>query len=414
MFDLKSLLKTQMIHYAIKCRIYPMDDQKVFFKKQFGCCRFIYNYLLIRMEKAYKRRKEPTSIYQAKKFISPLKATTRYSFLKDVNSQSLQASVFNLGHAREKFFKSNGGYPRLKKKAGKQSFEVPQNFLLKQSKRKNNFLLIPKMKSGIKIKIHREIKGIVRHLVISIEPDGKYYASLNCLREEYCVILFDPKKEEQTTANDLGFADLLVNEYGVKIKVPRFLRKSEGQLTKAQRNHSNKKKDSANKEKARLKVAKIHSKIRNKRKDFTHKQSNKLVNENQVLYFETLNIKGMMQNHCLAKSASYAMLGEFVRQVKYKARWRNKIVIQIGRFEPSSKLCSNCGTKNDKLKLHHRVWRCKTCNVLHDRDINAAKNIKKIGQGMPEYTPVERSASICLLERRQISWLAMKEAGSES
>jgi len=161
-----------------------------------------------------------------------------------------------------------------------------------------------------------------------------------------------------------------------------------------------------------LKVARVHSKIKNKRKDFTHKQSNEIVNKNQVIYFETLNLKGMMQNRCLAKSVADAMHGEFIRQCKYKAMWREKQVIQIGRFEPSSKLCSNCQTKNNDLKLHHRMWKCKKCGVLHDRDINAAKNIKKIGQGMSEFTPVERLTAGCLLKRWQLSWLDMKEAGS--
>ena len=133
MFNLESLLSKQVINYAIKSRIYPTEDQKVFLKKQFGCCRFIYNYLLIRSEKAYRRRNESISTYEAKKFISPLKNTSRYSFLKDVNSQSLQASALNLGKARDRFFKKDGGYPKLKKKCGRQSFEVPQNFVVKKS-----------------------------------------------------------------------------------------------------------------------------------------------------------------------------------------------------------------------------------------------------------------------------------------
>jgi putative transposase len=278
----------------------------------------------------------------------------------------------------------------------------------------NNFLIIPKLQSALKIKVHREICGVTKHVVISMEPDGKYYASLNCCREEYCVTVCNQGEAKGSAGHDLGVVDLYVKEDGERVKVPRFLRKLESKLSKTQRSHSNKKKGSSNKEKARLKVARVHSKIKNQRKDFTHKQSNKIVNENQVIYFETLNIKGMVRNHRLAKSIIDAMLGELVRQVKYKAKWRQKEFIQIGRFEPSSKLCNVCGTKNNELKLHHRIWKCKICHTSHDRDINAAINIKKIGQGMSKLTPVERSTAGCFLMRWQPSWLNMKEAGSGS
>ena len=380
MGDKKGSVGKQTIHGACKFRLYPTEDQKTFFKKQFGCCRFVYNYLLIRMQKAYNRRKESISNGKAKKFISVLKKTRRFEFLKEVNSQSLQSTAINLGKARKKFFDKEGGYPKLKKKNGRQSFEVPQNFLLKKTKRGKYYLIISKLKSSIKIKVHREIPGEIRHIVISMDPDGRYYASINYREKKDIIISSDTDKSEKTAGYDLGVGDLYVDDEGKKTEAPRYYRKAEKKLSKEQRKHSRKKKGSKNKEKARLKVAKTHSKIKNKRRDFIHKQSNKIVNKNQVIYFETLNVKGMMRNHCLAKSVVDAMLGELIRQVKYKARWRNKKLIQIGRFEPSSKLCSNCGFKNNDLKLHHRVWKCKECGTLHDRDVNAAKNIKKIGQ----------------------------------
>ena len=412
MSGLEGLLVKRMRHYAIKCRIYPTDVQESFFKKQFGCCRFVYNYLLIRTEKAYKRRKESISTYEAKGFISPLKKTTRYSFLKEVNSQSLQASALNLGKARIRFFKKEGGYPKLKRKGGRQSCEIPQNFLLKKSSNGNWFLIIPKLKSAIKIKLHRSIRGQIKHIVISMDPDGRYYASLNCCVEEYLVKQSGREEQENRTGYDLGVRDLYVSDDGEKKEAPRFLRKSEKRLSRAKRSHSKKKKGGSNGEKSRLRIARVHSKIQRQRKDFIHKQSNKIVNKNQVIYFETLNIKGMMRNHCLAKSVADAMLGELKRQVKYKAEWRGKQFIQIGMYEPSSKLCSNCGTKNNELKLHHRIWKCNVCHTSHDRDINAAINIKKIGQGMSELTPVKRTTAGCLLARWQSSWL--NEAGSGS
>jgi putative transposase len=408
------MLKRQAIKSARKFRIYPTEEQKEFFAKHFGCCRFIYNHLLIRTEKAYKRRKESISTYSAKKLISPLKKTNRYNFLKEVNSQSLQASALNLGKARDKFFGGKGGYPRLKKKGGRQSFEVPQNFLLRKSKKGSNYLLIPKLRSAIKIKVHRDIPSGLKHVVMSMEPDGKYYASVNYCKEEYCVTVYDSEKEGKNTGFDLGLINLYKDNNGNEEKVPRFLRKAEQKIAKDQRNMARKKKGSNNREKARLKLAKTHSKVKHQKNDFTHKQSNKIVNENQVVYFETLNVKGMMQNHCLAKSVADAILGEFIRQVRYKCEWRRKTFVQIGRFEPSSKLCNCCWTKNNELKLQHRTWRCKECGALHDRDINAAKNIKKIGQGLSKFTPVKSETSVSLLERWCTSLLVLKKAGSGS
>jgi putative transposase len=414
MFDLKGLLEKQTIHYAVKCRIYPTEEQKTFFKKQFGCCRFVYNTVLDWMNFYYGLMKKSMSIESAKKLLPFLKQSAELSFLKEVNSQSLQASVLNLGHSYSKLFAGNGGKPRFKKKVGRQCFEIPQHFLLKKSKRGNNFLLIPKIKSGIKIKVHRRVVGEVRHLHISMDPDGKYYSSLNCRKESYCVRIADSDMVWQTVGNDLGFLRLRVDDYGNEIEAPKFYRKVEQKLAREQRKNARKKFGSKNRAKSSLKVAVVHSKIKNRRKDFIHKQSNEIVDKNQVIYFETLNLKGMMQNRCLAKSVADAMHGEFIRQCKYKAVWRGKHVVQIGRFEPSSKLCSNCQSKNNDLKLHHRIWKCKVCGVLHDRDINAAKNIKRIGQEMSEFTPVERSTAGCYLVRWQPSWLNMKEAGSGS
>ncbi len=409
MKELKDLLKEQVIRGACKFRIYPSDEQKQFFEKHFGCCRFIFNHVLIRTKKAYERRKKFISTLVIKKCISVLKKTNRYEFLKKVNSQSLQASVLNFGKARDKFLNGDGGRPRLKKKVGRQSFEIPQHFLLKESSRGNSYLIIPKLDSIIKVKVHRKVPGMMKHVVVSREIDGRYYASVNYIRKEYCVTI---DKQDRETGFDLGLINLYKDNDGNEEKVPRFYRKAEKEIKKAQKNVSRKKKRGNNREKARLKLAKIHSRVKNQRKDFLHKQSNKIVNENQVIYFETLSIKNMMKNHCLAKSVTDAMLSEFKRQVKYKCKWRNKIFIQIGRFEPSSKLCSNCGTINVNLRLHHRTWVCNVCHASHDRDVNAAINIKKIGQDMSKLTPVQRSTNGYLLTRGHLSWLV--EAGSGS
>lgn len=408
MFNLKELLLTQVIHSAYKFRIYPTEEQKMFLHKQFGCCRLVYNFSLNYSEKIYSQEKRTASIYkEIKPLLSIMKQTKEYVFLKEVNSQSLQSSVLCFGKARDNFLKCKGGKPKFKKKNGRQSFEVPQNFLLQMSKRGNCFLVIPKLKTSLKIKVHRPIRGDQRHLHVSMDPDGRYYASINCVHEEYCVSLV---KDYNTIGLDLGLPHLFTSDNGLKQEALKPLKKSEKKLKKACRKLSNKSRGGKNRQKARLQVAKKHSKVARQRKDFIHKQSNKIVNENQVIYLETLHIKGMMQNHCLSKSVSDSMLGEFVRQCKYKSKWRGREFVQIGRFEPSSKRCSTCGTQNDTLKLQHRKWTCNVCGALHDRDINAAKNIKKIGQGMSKFTPVERLTSVCSLMRWQTSWL--KETGS--
>jgi len=415
MLDLESILGKQTIHYACKFRIYPTEKQKAFFKNQFGCCRFVYNHFLDYAEKVYKKEKRSVSIYkEVKPLLSIMKQTNEYGFLKEVNSQSLQQSVLNLGKARSRFFDDEGGKPRFKRKVGRQSFEIPQHFLLKKSKGGNYFLFIPKLKQykdldgRIKIKVHRQIRGDIRHVTIIREADGRYYASLNCRLEEYCVRVIDPKKGWKTTGYDFGVVDLLVGSDGTRRKAPRSLRKSEKKVKTRQRKHSKKKKGSNNKEKSRIELARCHTDVKNQRKDCLHQTSNEVVNENQVLYFETLCPKNMMKNRRFAKSLSDASPGEILRQAKYKSNWRNKKVVQIGRFVPSSKLCSTCGAKNNELKLHHRVWTCKECGVLHDRDINAAINIKKIGQDMSKSTPVERTTNGCLLARGQTSWLMAK------
>ncbi len=404
-------LKQKKIHYALKCRVYPTEDQKVFLKKQFGCCRLVYNLTLDWMNFYHGVTKKSISIMNAKKLLSFLKGCSQYSFLKEMNSQSLQASVLNLGKGFDRFFDGKGGKPKFKKKGGRECFEVPQNFLLKKSKRNNDFLLVPKLRSSIKIKLYKDIvTDDVSRIHISIDPSGKYYASLNCERDLYCVNVVSSKYKD--TGYDLGVSDFLIGSDGSKKEAPKLLRKSEGRLKQKSRELSSKKKGSKNAKKARMRLAKYHARIRNQRKNFHHKLSSKIVDENQVLYFETLSPKNMMKNRCLSKSFADAGWTAFLTKVKYKANWQCKEVIQIGRFEPSSKMCSSCGALNKDLKLHHRLWRCKACNSLHDRDINAAKNIKKIGQRMSKLTPVERITNAYLPKRGFVSWLV--EAGSVS
>ena len=385
------------IEIGYKFRIYPTEEQKAFFEKHFGCVRFIYNYLLnLRME-AYKKDKTNISGYEAKKYIAKLKKQKGYRWLSEVNSQSLQEAAIDLSKAYKRFFKKLAAYPGFKKKTSGQKFKIPQHFYLTEK----GYLKVPKLKSGIKVNVHRKIEGPINHITISKTPAGKYFASFNCTAAKNRVF----KKKDSKTDKigiDLGIRSFIVTDKGEKIKAPAFLRLLERRLKTSQKALSRKKKYSANYCKQRKKIATVHEKISNQRLDFLHKLSFKITDENQIIYLEDLNVKGMIKNRHLSKSISDAGWGELTRQLKYKSKWRDKELIQIGRFEASSKICNVCGYKNENLKLHQRKWLCPGCRTLHDRDINAAKNILKLGQDMSKVKPVEKSTAVFSLKRRQV------------
>ncbi|MCA1785251.1 MAG: transposase, partial [Desulfobacteraceae bacterium] len=272
-------------------------------------------------------------------------------------------------------------YPQFKKKHNRQSFTVPQHFKTRISKNGNFLLNIPKIKSDIKVNAHREIPGKIESLVISKVPSGKYFVSFKCQIDKTEL----PGKKNipfKEIGVDLGVKDTIVTSDGAKVSNKRHLEQSLRQLKRQSRRLSKKKKGSNNREKQRLIIARLHEKISNQRKDFLHKQSFHLVNENQVIYMEDLDVKGMMGNKRLARHIAGAGMGELSRQIKYKAGWRNRQVHQIGRFDPSSKMCSTkgCTYINSDLKLLDRAWVCLECGTVHDRDINAALNILQIGQ----------------------------------
>ena len=393
--------------WSCKFRIYPTKEQEIFLAKQFGGVRFIYNYLLSRSNEVYEKEKRTIHINDLKKEIPLLKEDK--SWLKEINSQSLQEATLNLGKARERFLKKKGGRPRFKKKDAKQSCTMPQHFFIKKSKRDNQFLYIPKLKSGIKIKINRELVGESKRAVITKTYTGKYFTSITCdVKKEDISKSKNSREASSEIGIDLGVTSFITTSNGEKILYPRFMKTSLKKVARGSRSLLRKKKGSNNRKKAKLKLAKIHEKIVNKRNAFIHETSFALINENQVIYAEDLHVKGMMRNHCLARAIADTAMGEFVRQVKYKAEWRDRKFIQIGRFEPSSKMCSTCKTINKELKLQHRTWQCQACGKVHDRDVNAAINILKIGQKMslgkdkPEVKPVERSTKVFSNKKKQV------------
>lgn len=367
-------------NYTYKYRIYPTEEQKVIFSKHFGCCRFVYNYFLNREKEFYLNNKEDIEAKRIKghntafdnlKILTQMKKQDEFSWLKEVGSHSLCIALKNLEIAYNNFFKKRAKFPKFKKKSYHQSYNIDNLTLYI----KNGRIYIPKIKDGVKIVEHRPLEGKILNGTISKTADEKYFISITVEKEIKTLSIDDTK----SVGIDLGIKDFITISNGDKVANPHFKKKEVKKLKKLQRVLSHKKKDSRRREKCRIKLVRKHSKIVNKKNDFLHKLSSKLINENQVICLEDLNVKGMVKNHCLAESISECSWYEFVRQLGYKAKWYGRTVVKIDRFFPSSKTCSNCGFIKETLNLSERKWICPKCGSELDRDINAAKNILKQG-----------------------------------
>ena len=347
---------------AYKYRLHPNDLQKELIAKHVGSSRFVYNLALETKTTAYLGSKIILSRYDLQKQLPDLKKEC--TWLKEVNSQSLQESLLNLDVAYLKFFKG-AGFPKFKKKSSGGSFSIPQNVIVE-----NNLLIIPKFKEGINIVLHREIKGIIKNATISVTPTGKYFASILVDTHEEKPIKADVN-ENTTIGIDLGIKDFAITSNGEVFENPKHLRKAQSKLKYTQRKYSKNKGKRTKKH-----LALLHEKVVNRRKDFLHKTSTKLIRENQTIAIEDLAVSNMVKNRSLAQSINDVSWSTFVSMLEYKADWYGKNILKIGRFKPSSKTCSNCGNINKELTLKDRIWTCKGCNSVLDRDVNAAINIK--------------------------------------
>jgi putative transposase len=354
-----------MMLKTFKYRLNPNEEQIVLLNKHIGACRFIYNLALETKQIAYAGNKHNLSCFELHAQLKDLKEEC--SWLKELNSQSLQQAITNLDRAYTAFFKGQNSFPNFKKKSNGGSFNIPQRVIVENGK-----LVIPKFtkKNGIDIILHRKLKGEIRQATISRTPTGKYFAS----------ILFETGeqnktkskiKEETTVGIDLGIKDFAITSNGEIFPNPKYLRKAQGKLKYVQSKYSKNKG-----KKTKQKLARLHEKVTNKRKDFLHKVSTKLVRENQTICLENLNVSGMIKNHNLAQAISDVSWSTFLSILEYKTEWYGTNILRIGRFEPSSKTCSNCGNINKELTLKDREWKCIKCNIKHDRDVNAAINIK--------------------------------------
>lgn len=361
----------QVIHKGYKFRLYPNDKQKEYFAKCFGCARFIYNKMLTDKIEYYQKTGEVLVTY-------PSNYKDEFPFLKEVDSNILAQEYLHLDRAYKNFFRNkNFGSPKFKsKKNNYRAFNtINQNNLIQIID--NKYLKLPKSKNFglIKVKISQPIRGTIKTVTISQVPSGKYYISMNV------AIWYQSLPSRGSSIGlDLGTKDLVITSNGDKFDNIRTLETHQAKLAKLQGQLAHKQKGSRNYEKARIKLAREYERIANIRKDYLHKISHKIVSENQAIFSEYLNVKGLMKNHRQAKSIGDASWYEFTRQLEYKSAWNGRIYHKVDRFFPSSQLCSSCGFKYEAVKTKNlREWRCPNCGAYHDRDINAAVNILNRG-----------------------------------
>jgi putative transposase len=366
---------------AVKVRLCPTESQKQHLAQAFGCVRWVWNQSLVTMSQTYKETGKGVSALTMKKQLPVWKK--EYEWLKTCYSQCLQQSVLNLSQAFINFFDGRAKYPTFKNRHGRQSLQYPQNVKVMS----DNEIKFPGLLGTVKAKIHRDITGELKSVTLSKMPDGRYYASLLV---EDSRVQPDTSSDSEALASlrasgkaigiDLGLIDFAVTSDGSKYQNPKHLSKNESNLKRKQRKLCRKKdKATGKRRKAKLAVAKVHSKISRIREDFLHKLSRKIVNENQVIVVENLAVKNMVKNHNLAKSISDAGWGMFCTMLKYKAESEGKVYLEIDRFFPSTHLCAETLLQIPKMDLSVRMFDCPHCGNRHDRDINAAINIKNEG-----------------------------------
>ncbi len=357
---------------AYKYRFYPTDEQACNLAQTFGCCRFVYNWALATRKHVYFEHKKNLSTNKLSAALTELKKQEGTAWLAEVSSVPLQQSLRHLDKAYKNFFAGRAEYPVFKSKHKEQGATYVGDAFTWDGEH----LRLAKQKEPLNIIWSRPLPEGVRLSSVTITKDraGRYFVSI--LVEEGIGTL---PMINKAVGIDLGLKSLLITSDGETIPNHRHYARNEKKLARLQRRHAKKKKGSKNREKARKKVARLHAKIADTRRDFQHKVSTKLIRENQVICLETLNVKGMMQNHNLAKSISDVGWGALIRQLEYKAQWYGRTIIKIDRWFPSSKMCYDCGYILESLTLDVREWTCPECHVCHDRDINAAENILAAG-----------------------------------
>ena len=364
---------------SYKFRIYPTEEQKIFFAKTFGCVRKVYNLMLNDRKKAYEEVKNDPS--KKMTFPTPAKYKKEFPFLKEVDSLALANAQLHLDKAYKNFFRDKSvGFPRFKSKKNPVQSYTTNNQKGTIALIDSKFIKIPKLKSLVRIKLHRQPKGMIKSATISRHSSGKYYISLLCKEE-----ISELPKTNSAIGIDLGITDFAILSDGQKIDNHKFTSKMEKKLKREQRKLSRrallaKQKginlfEAKNYQKQKRKVARLHEKVMNQRTDFLNKLSTEIIKNHDIICIEDLNVKGMLRNHKLARSISDVSWSSFVAKLQYKADWYGREILKVDQWFPSSQICSECGHKDGKKSLDIREWTCPICHTHHDRDINASINI---------------------------------------
>ena len=353
-----------IIRKAFRYRLYPTAEQEQALAVQYGHARFVWNWALALRMQAYQETGKGIRYYELKRRATALKYRPETEWLRDADSQVLQAKIEDLEKAYKNFFARRAKFPRFKSKRDEQSIRYPQRFRFHE-----NFTYLPKV-GWVKTKFHRPLEGRPKNVTVSKTKTGKYFVSVQC---EVSVVERPARGGE--IGIDLGIQSFLATSEGWKREHPRHLQRAEKRVKRLQRHVSRRVKASAGREKARRLLARQHEKIANQRKDFLHKLSAELVGGYGLIGMEDLNVRGMVRNRRLAKAISTTGWGIFRCMLEYKGGWYGSTVHPVDRFFPSSKTCSQCGSVVAELPLSVRDWQCPACGASHDRDINAAINI---------------------------------------
>jgi len=349
-------------------RFTPTREQAELLAKTFGCVRFVYNHILDWRSKEYTNNQTKINYNQSSKKLTDLKK--QYEWLKEVSSVPLQQVLRNQDKAFSNFFAKRAKYPNFKKRNNHQSFRLVNTAY----RIIDNKIYLAKCDKPLNIKLHRKYKGDVTSVTISKDCANRYFMSLCCEHD-----IEHLPKNDKNIGLDLGLTHFVATSDNTKVKAPKATIKYQKKLARLSKRLSKKQKGSNNRNKARLKVAKLHNKIKDTRKDFLHKLSTKIVSENQVIAIEDLNTAGLIRNRKLSKHIADASWGEFTRQLEYKSLWYGRNLIKVSRWLPSSQICSHCGHRDGKKALNIRLWTCSSCNTELDRDISASKVILKAG-----------------------------------
>ncbi len=365
-------METTTRHRVYRFRAEPTPAQDEGFRRYAGARRFVWNWALQQCRAHYQETGKGLSRIAVSALFTALKKQPATAWLTEIDSQLPQQAIIDLYRAYEAFFDRRAKYPRFKhKKTDRLHFRIPQRVILS-----DGYVTVPKI-GRVKVRQSQEVEGTTKSATFTRDACGHWFVSLVAHMEMPAVALPAPT-DEQTIGIDLGLKDAIVTSDGERVAAPRFYRRGQRKLRRAERSKSRKQKGSKNRAKARLQVARVHQKIAAKRNDFCHKITTALVKNHGAVCIEDLNLKGLAKTK-LAKSFTDAALGTIRRQLAYKGVWYRVHVIAVGRFYPSSKLCHECGYKHDALTLADRVWTCPVCHAVLDRDLNAARNIKREG-----------------------------------